>query len=354
MGIPDSIVARDATIGIRKIWNSLFTIAPTTVSFSMSVAFSTLLSIVLFLQPGVIDRNGFYFWLLLILSSVVTKYFRPISFISDEIKPAVTKQIVEKVIVINIDGCRLDKFYEAKIPFLTKITQQASYFPSGLETVYRALTNPAFASILTGTVPTVHGIKDNNLGQAIRVEGLPDLVKTKLYGSMHVKHFSKPEWDTYIVSLPTHGIYKSDSIMFEQMQEDIQKNDGTRLFIADISETDFLGHAYGSESHQYIEALERADKKIEGFYKWLQENNFDKETAIIICSDHGMVRIDHSYLLFDAEKYVPFIIFGKGIKKNNPIEYKASIMDIASTISCLLGINYPSSSKGRVFLEAFE
>ena len=72
-----------------------------------------------------------------------------------------------------------------------------------METVYRALTNSAFASILTGTPPTVHGVKNNNFGQHIRTQGVPDIVPTILYGSMHVEHFSKDEWHTRIVSLPT-------------------------------------------------------------------------------------------------------------------------------------------------------
>ena len=42
MGIPNCIVARDVTVGIRLIWNSVFTIAPTTVSLPMSIYFSTL------------------------------------------------------------------------------------------------------------------------------------------------------------------------------------------------------------------------------------------------------------------------------------------------------------------------
>ena len=53
---------------------------------------------------------------------------------------------------------------------------------------------------------------------------------------MHVKHFSKPEWETKIVSLPTHGIYKSDDIMMDLLKEDLLADDGTRLFVADLSD----------------------------------------------------------------------------------------------------------------------
>lgn len=351
MGIPDSIVARDATIGIRKIYNSIFTIAPTTVSLSMSVYFSTLYALILAARPNPLNGNGLLFWLTIWIAAFITHGFKPKSFHSIKFKPEINKKVSEKVVVLNIDGCRLDRFYEAKLPFLTSLQKESSYFPQGIQTVYRALTNPAFASILTGASPEIHGIRSNNLGQTIKVEALPDLIKTKLYGSMHIKHLSRPYWNTKIVSLPTHSIYKSDEIMFGWLKEDLQKQDNTRLFVADISETDFLAHAYGSESAQYLDSLKRTDRRIEEFFLWLKEKNILDDTIVIICSDHGIVRIDHSYLLFDAEKYVPFIITGKGIKKDNSLEYEASIMDIAPTISYLLGIRYPDRCKGRVFLE---
>lgn len=354
MSIPESIVARDITIGFRKIWNSALTIAPTTVSMSMSVFFSYTFSLMLITQPDPRSLRGFLFWILIGASAVVAGWFKPKSFQSVFYQPAIGKKLCHKVIVLNIDGCRLDRFYEAQLPFLSGLEKQSSYFPRGMYTVYRALTNPAFASILTGAVPEVHGIRSNNLGQKIKVEALPDIVHTKLYGSMHVQHFSKKSWHTNIVSLPRHSEYKADDIMFTMLTRDLLKDDGTRLFIADISETDFLGHAYGSESSQYLEALKRADKRIEDFFHWLEEKNLLNDTVIIICSDHGIVRIDHSYLLFDAEKYVPFIITGKNIKKNNKLMFEASIMDIAPTISYALGIGYPSSSKARVIEEVFE
>ncbi len=354
MSIPESIVARDSSIGIRKIWNSVLTIAPTTVSLSISVSFSTIYALIIFSRPTHLSINGIFFWITISLAAIIAHCFRPKSFVSADFRPVAKNRIADRVIVINIDGCRLDRFYEARLVFLTSLEKESSYFPNGIQTVYRALTNPAFASILTGTLPETHGIKSNNLGQSIRVEALPDIVKTKLYGSMHIKHFSKKNWDTKIVSLPMHGVYKSDDIMFDLLKNDLMLGDGTRLFIADISETDFLGHAYGSESKQYLEALKRSDLRIENFFCWMIEQNLFNDTVIIICSDHGIFHIDHSYLLFDAEKYVPFFITGAGIKKNNPLKFPASIMDIASTISYILGIKYPHSCRGRVFTDAFE
>jgi len=354
MGIPDSIVARDPTISVRKLYNSIFTIAPTTVSLLMSVYFSTLCAIVLYFKPNPL-RDGFavLLWVSLFAAAFITRRYLPRSFTSKEYLPRSEKPIVDRVVLLNIDGCRLDRFYEAQLPLVDRLRQSASYFENGATTVYRALTNPAFVSILTGTTPEVHGVRDNNLGRRIRVEGLPDIVETILYGSMHVKHFSKPHWKTKIVSLPVHSVYRSDDVMFDWLREDLKTRSDTRLFVADLSEVDFLGHAYGSESHQYVEAIRRAGERITQFLGWLAQQNSVK-TAVIISSDHGMVAIDHSYLLFDAEKYVPLFFLGHGISKGKSLHYQTSIMDITPTISYLLGARYPASCKGKVIIEAIE
>jgi hypothetical protein len=353
MGLPNAIVSRDPTVPLRMLWNSIWTVAATAVSFSMSVYFAWFLSVILLVRPQVYRFDGFLFWCALFLSAALTRILIPKTFVSHDFKPVPDpSKAVSRVIVLNIDGARLDRFYEAKLPFLGGLEKEATYFPEGLRTVYRALTNPAFASILTGTVPGVHGVRDNNIKRCIRTEALPDVVKTILYGSMHVKHFSKRQWQTKVVSLPVHSIYASDDIMLGWLKADLQECKDVRLFIADISEADFLGHAYGSESSQYLEALRRADRRIADFFTFLKGTGLDKDTVVIVCSDHGIKNIDHSYLWCDAEKYVPCLITGRHIKKNNPLHFTASIMDIAPTIAYLLGVRYPKESKARALIEA--
>jgi len=281
----------------------------------------------------------------------LTRRRLPVSFRSACYLPQSVKRHCEKVILLNIDGCRLDRFSEAKLPFLTSLLQEGSSFPEGIFTIYRALTNPAFASILTGTLPKYHGIINNNLGQRIKVEALPDLVPSILYGSMHVEHFSKTAWIKKIVSLPKQGAYKADDIMFDMLKQDLTNSSDTRLFIADLSEVDFLGHAYGSESAQYLTALRKTDTRIKDFFLWLKGTGGFNDTVIIITSDHGIIRIDHSYLLFEAERKVPFIAVGNSIQKNQKLRFPASIMDIAPTVCYLLGIRYPQECKAKTLVE---
>ncbi|MGC9086715.1 MAG: hypothetical protein ACP5IT_11035, partial [Thermoproteota archaeon] len=48
------------------------------------------------------------------------------------------------------------------------------------------------------------------------------------------------------------------------------------------------------------------------------------------------------------------IIKGPGIKKGEELKKQVRLMDIAPTISYLLGINPPHTSEGRVLYEIFD
>ena len=235
------------------------------------------------------------------------------------------------------------------MPFLNKMAEAHAVALEGAITVYRALTNPAFASIITGAPPTVHGVSNNNFGQSIRVDGLPDLVSTRLYGSIHVRHFSKQHWRVRWFSLVSLGAERTEEVVVDTLKQDVLNEPDTRLFIVDISETDFIGHSYGTYSRQYLSAGDKADKLIENFCGWLKDRGLYDDFTIIISSDHGMFITDHSYLVSAQEIYTPLIFFGSNIAPHSRIPGKVSIMDINANVSYILGIPYNRHSTGRVF-----
>ena len=191
------------------------------------------------------------------------RWLRPKTFVPDRHQPHSEKPVSQRVIVFNLDGFSLHAFRRAKMPFLNKMAEEHAVASEGAITVYRALTNPAFASIITGAPPSAHGVSNNNFGQSIRVDGLPDLVSARLYGSIHVKHFSKPHWRVRWFSLVTLGAERTEEVVFDTLKQDVLNEPETRLFIVDISETDFIGHSYGTYSRQYLSAGDKADKLIE-------------------------------------------------------------------------------------------
>lgn len=346
--IPYIIIIRDYSIPFRVIVNSLITFAPTSSSAIMSIYFSALLSETVYFSS---TRGLFSLFLLtaFVLVAALTRLAVPKTPQSQNFKPE-PKKLVERVIYLNIDGCRLDKFAVATMPFVRDLEKKSAVFKHGATSVYRALTNPAFASILTGATPRETGAKNNNFHSGVRLQALADLAPTILYGNIHMKDIAKKEWNVKVISLPQHGL-RSDDVLLEELKNDLLSTD-TKIFIADLSDVDLAGHAYGSYSPKYLEALERTDHRFEEFFHWLQEHKLLLDSLVIIGSDHGQAGMEHAYLFSASEKYVPLIMHSGGVKKK-VLEFVPSIIDINLTISYALGIPYCASSRGRALVEVF-
>jgi len=347
---PHMVAARDPSVPLRMLLNSLLTLAPTTLSLPVSAAFALLLSATVYYHPAVWQWPfGTGYYLAIFLGAGIIRLLRPKTFMPQRYQPRNERPISQKVIIFNLDGFSLHAFRRAHMPFLKRMAEEYAMAAEGAITVYRALTNPAFASIITGAPPQVHGVVNNNFGQPIRVAGLPDVVKARLYGSIHVKHFSKPHWDLRWFSLVSQGAERTEEIVFQTLKEDILKNPEIRLFIVDVSQTDFNGHSYGTYSRQYLEAGKATDRLIEEFCTWLKQQGLYDDFTIIVSADHGMFIIDHSYLVSSQEIYTPLIFFGNQIRPRSRITGRVSIMDINANVSYILGVPYNSHSVGRVF-----
>lgn len=353
MGIPNGLVARDPSVPFRVLFNSCWTLAPTTVSLPITLSCSAFLTLAMLAGAQGKLSAALPFPLLLIWAAVVRRLL-PKNVRIGAGRQRLLPPPVRRVLLLNIDGVRVDVFDAIERPATRRLAREGAELTPGLLSVYRALTNPAFASILTGAPPEIHGITNNNLGQKIRVEGLPDLVPTILYGSMHVKHFSKPSWETRIPSIVRASCWRIDDLALEELKRDIKKRPDIRLFIFDFSEADFVGHAYGSNSAYYRRSLKRTDERIGRFLEWLRREGGGEDTTVIICSDHGISGIDHSYLLSRPERLVPFIARGPGIKRGSRVEVEGSIMDIGVTVAALLGFDPPADARGRVLRELFD
>jgi hypothetical protein len=347
---PHMVASRDVTVPLRMFLNSFLTLAPTTLSLPVSGFYALLLSATVYYHPALgPSPTGMGYYASILAAAVCVRWLRPKTFVPAPHQPRGEKPLSQRVVVFNLDGFSLHAFRRARMPFLNKMGQEHAMASEGAITVYRALTNPAFASIITGAPPTVHGVANNNFGQPMRVDGLPDVVSARLYGSIHVRHFSKPNWRVRWFSLVTIGAERTEEVVFDTLRQDILNEPDTRLFIVDVSETDFIGHSYGTYSRQYLEAGDKTDKLIENFCGWLKDQGLYDDFTIIISSDHGMFITDHSYLLSSQEIYTPLIFFGSKIVPRSRIAGKVSIMDINANVSYILGVPYNTHSAGRVF-----
>lgn len=260
----------------------------------------------------------------------------------------------DKVIVIVIDGMRKERFYEAKTPFLDQLKENGTEYLN-METLYPARTVVCFSSMFTGTYPFEHGIKSNMVYKlGVNTETVFDSLRKvgkrgRLLGIAHLVDAMGSDVET--VTAVMHKD-KADPNMLAKARK-IMKEQDPDLFVVQMIGTDQVGHSRGVLYDDYIEKIEEADALIKEFVEWLESEGKMENTTLIICADHGQADgIGGHGHLDEGERYVPFFMHGPHISKGTKVQEKHSLVSLAPTISYLLGAPYPSSSRGKVLIDA--
>ena len=263
--------------------------------------------------------------------------------------------LAKRVIVVVIDGCRLDRFHEAEKPYLERRMAEGTRYAS-VETTYPARTVVCFSSMFTGAAPERHGITSNLvLKLGLRVESIFDALrragkKGRLVGIAHlIDAFGD---DVASVTSVAHND-KIDHNLIAAARRELTEHD-PELLVLQLLAVDQNGHVRGTYYPEYVERIEITDRLIEEFMDWCRENGYlDENTAVILMADHGQgIGIGAHGHLSEGERYVPFAMWGSGIAEDKVIEEPASILDVAPTISYLLGVEPPQGSTGRVLKSA--
>ena len=264
--------------------------------------------------------------------------------------------LARRVIVVVIDGCRLDRFREAEKPYLEKMMEGGVVYES-VETVYPARTVVCFSSMFTGAAPEVHGITSNLvLKLGLKVESVFDVLrragkKGRLVGIAHlIDAFGD---DVASVTSVAHND-KIDQNLIAAARRELEEHD-PELLILQLLAVDQNGHTRGTYYPEYVERIEITDGLVEEFMHWCGERGYLEDAAVILMADHGQGRgIGAHGHLSEGERFVPFAMWGSGVAAGRTVENPRSILDVAPTICYLLGVEPPSGSTGRVLTEALE
>src|ERR671916_2119953 len=264
--------------------------------------------------------------------------------------------LAKRVIVVVIDGCRLDRFHEAEKPYLEKMMAGGTVY-QGVETVYPARTVVCFSSMPTGAAPERHGITSNLvLKLGLKVESVFDVLrragkKGRLVGIAHlIDAFGD---DVASVTSVAHND-KIDGNLIAAGRRELEEHDPD-LLVLQLLAVDQNGHTRGTYYPEYVERIEITDRLIEEFMAHCEEGGYLRNAAVILMADHGQGRgIGAHGHLSEGERFVPFAMWGSGIAEGRIESKPRSILDLAPTISYLLGVEPPKGSTGRVLKEALD
>ena len=299
-----------------------------------------------------------------------------------KVKPALpdphTPRLARRVFVVIIDGLRLDKSYE--LPFLDELRRRG--VDTEAQSHYPTWSRPNYVSILTGVPPTASGVRTNHHSTPVALDSLMDRARA---AGLHVA--SATDYDVlprlFLRPRDPQRAAETEDLDIDAM-EDPFSNDAVHaadaplqspfddaryapwpggfaesgsqvtagnaeLVVMLVGAVDAAGHAHGGDSKEYREAAEIADRALARALKGIDLS----QDAIVVTADHGHTGRGGHGGLEPEVLAVPLIMAGAGVKPGAE-SLDAHLIDIAPTVSTLLGIPAPGHGLGRTLVELLQ
>lgn len=272
---------------------------------------------------------------------------------------------VKHVVIIGVDGMSPNGILNASTPHMDFIMENGSYTLHA-RAVLPTSSSSNWASMIMGAGPEQHGITSNGWERDDLIlppvtTGPDNEVFPTIFG---VIRDQKPDaeigaiyhWGGYgrlfekaAVNYDIHVDGEVETA--ETACEYIKEKKPTFTFIH-LDHVDGAGHGAGHGTPEYYKAVERADSLIGNIFKAIHDAGIEKETLILITADHGGIGTGHGGETL-AEIEIPFILFGKNIKKGKEIMDMVYTYDNAATVAFALNIEQPQAWIGRPVKSAF-
>jgi len=270
----------------------------------------------------------------------------------------------DHVILIVIDGVRPDVLQAANTPNFDNLAAEGSYTWNAW-TVTPSVTIAAIPSIYTGATPEVHGVTSwsgeiyaETIVEVFEEAGLPcaivgqDPILGGYSATYCTGYYYHPEADENFTSTAIEWFIKY------------------RPFFLSIYNPmpDMRGHTYGHESAEYRESIENADYHVGRFLQTLKDEGVYGRTLIVITTDHGMTGTSHGYG-YENDMRIFSIWGGPWVRENYRMVDNVyippgatygetyvthRIIDIAPTMTSLVGLRAPENSEGTIIYQIFQ
>lgn len=276
-----------------------------------------------------------------------------------------TSAKVKHIVIIGFDGLSPDGLKHAKTPFFHKIMQEGASTLNA-RAVLPTSSSTNWASMIMGAGSEQHGITSNDWEKDNFT--LPAIVQSEDFLFPSVFSLLNQQ----IPNAEIGAIYHWDGFgrLFEKSAVDYDVNPKTEDETARVASEyiiakkpiftfvhfdhiDHAGHEFGHGSPEYYKSVEKADALLGMLFQAINKAGIDEETMVIITSDHGGIGHGHGGESL-KEIEIPFIVWGKSIKKNFQITSPVYQYDNAATVAYAMGITIPTAWIGKPVLNAFE
>tara|TARA_B100001057_G_scaffold480975_1_gene554461 strand:- start:3173 stop:4837 length:1665 start_codon:yes stop_codon:yes gene_type:complete len=272
--------------------------------------------------------------------------------------------ITEHLIIIGVDAMSPNGIINADTPVMDELMANGSYTLNA-RGVLPTSSSTNWASMVSGAGPEQHGVTSN--GWERDEHTLPAVIQGEegIFPTIFsVARNQRPDMEMGAIYtwggfgrlierslLDYDNTEKNDELTVEKAIDYIKKKTPNFLFIH-LDRVDHVGHSMGHKTPQFYDAVTKIDLQIGQIIQSTKEAGIYQNTTFIISADHGGIGFGHGGETED-EIEIPFIIFGKGIKRNYLIRNQVYTYDNAATAALLLGLDQPQAWTGRPIKTAF-
>jgi len=286
------------------------------------------------------------------------------------------------IVLIVIDTLRSDHlpmygYKKNTAPFMTELASQGIVFENAFSA--SSWTSPATASIFTSLYPYQHGVlmgllairNAQKINPNLTINRIPEKIETI------TEVLKKEGYQTYGVADNlnigkrqgfTQGFDKFRTFMYKQApnvnetalrwKKKLMSNGKYFLYLhymdphAPYHPREPLYKKFEDKKENRISSYDSEIHYVDGYIKKMfQEFQWDKNTVVIITSDHGEGLWDHGLMghgktLYREEIQVPLIIYLPDSHKSRRISTNVSTIDILPTVRDLIGLDKDEKKEG--------
>lgn len=284
-------------------------------------------------------------------------------------------QDIRNVILISIDTCRSDYlscygYPRQTTPNIDQVADQGVLFENTISPV--PITLPAHCTMMTGTIPPYHGVR-NNIGYQLSQSNqtLAEILSTEGFRTAAIvsafvldsKFGMAQGFESYndrFVNV-RHALSGDERIGEETTcfaLEWLNEHQSEKFFLFlhyydphdDYEAPEPFATEYADNS--YAGEIAYTDHCIGQVIEKIKEVDLYDSSLIVITGDHGEMlgehgELTHTYFVYKSAVKVPLIFKLPGRTKSRRVPHCVGLVDILPTICAILGIDKPNSIQGR-------
>ncbi|KAL4236584.1 hypothetical protein ACF0H5_004969 [Mactra antiquata] len=267
----------------------------------------------------------------------------------------------DRVAIILIDALRTDFIYEDDhMPFVKDLMTQGYARSYVVKAHPPTVTLPRIKALTSGTIPGFIDVVLNFDSKTLTEDNF--VTQTHSLGRNIVFYGD----DTWVKLFPNHFLRSDGTTSFFVTDYTEVDNNVTRHIDDELSTLDWdllilhylgldhIGHTVGPKSSLVQPKLQEMDDVIKQIYQQLltQSESF----LLLVCGDHGMSDQGSHGGASDREVLVPALFLSPSYRNTGTkrSSRKPLQIDLAATLSILMGTPVPANNLGQILLEALD